>query len=211
MVNKIILSLLLIFSTTYLSAVSIYVPASYTTAEKETYEGLIRIPTDLFGKPLLQYMQDNIEFVNRKDEVTILKANEIIQFRFDLESETYLYYSFINQIKPKVFWSVEDRIFMQVVEQGKLTLLIGYNNKAAGTAYRDDTGTSGGSGTVASKEYYLHKKGEALKIVRRLSFRKYMRDYFKDCPELIEEITNKKLKIKDLPEIVMTYNLLKSQ
>lgn len=198
-----------IFSTSILSAIS-FVPSTYLNNNGETFKGFIEIPTDIFGKPMLQYMQNNVTFIKEDKSKTILKATDIAAFEFALEDKKYFYRSYINQLKPKVFWNENDKIFLQVVKSGSLTLLLAYDNIGTGAGHRADTNTSHG-GVVMAKSYYLHKPGELLVEVHPFTFRKKVAAFLKDCPKVADAIVSKELKMKDIKKIVAIYNSNKSK
>lgn len=200
--SSLILSML--FTVITLSASS-FVPASYLSNEGETVHGFIEVTKDIFGKPMLQYMQNNVTFINENKETIRLKASEVNTFQFILKDKNYLYKSYVNQLKPKIFWNENDKVFLQVVKSGTLMLLLAYDNIGTGGGYRTDTNSSYG-GEVMAKSYYLYKSGEAMVEVHPFTFRKKVGEFLKDCPSISKDISTKKLKVKDIKTIVSMYN-----
>jgi hypothetical protein len=89
--------------------------------------------------------------------------------------------------------------FAKIVVQGKLSL---YSVTDVMTSM--SFGVPGHSSTTS---YYLMKDGEKyLTTVYRAGFRKAIVLYLKEAPLVCKEIKDKKLKVKDLKDIVQRYN-----
>ena len=202
------LTLSVICSISILSAMT-YVPSTYLSNNGETIDGFIQIPTDIFGKPMFQYLQNKVTFIKKDKSKITLNAVDIAAFEFTLKQKKYFYKSYVNQLKPKIFWNENDKVFLQVIKSGDLTLLLAYNRIGTGAGHRVDTNTSHGN-IVMAKSYYLHKPGELLLEVHPFTFRKKVATFLNDCPKVADAIVSKKLKMKDIKKIVVLYNNNKS-
>lgn len=98
-----------------------------------------------------------------------------------------------------------------VISEGYLTLYsktYTYNNMHMGP-----NGQMMGGGTSSSTSYYIKRKFEeeatfflSFGSIPPKRFKKVVRDYFKDCPALVEKVNNKEFKKKHMDEIVAFYN-----
>ena len=59
---------------------------------------------------------------------------------------------------------------------------------------------------VTHNEYYLVDNSSTTRL-NRLGFRKFMMNYVKQCPELVNELETQKLNFEDLIQIIQEYNL----
>ena len=59
---------------------------------------------------------------------------------------------------------------------------------------------------ITHNEYYLVDNSFMIRL-NRLGFRKYMMNYVKDCPVLLDKLETQKLKFEDLIQIIQEYNL----
>lgn len=113
-----------------------------------------------------------------------------------------------NTLDMGNIFSSSSNILLKLKTDGKLKLL-GYHYKQSGPAM--GSGISGGvsvsvSMTYNVEKYILQKGNEELKRPKALTFRKDMKEYFSDCPELSTKIDDKIYKKKDLESIVGFYN-----
>lgn len=68
------------------------------------------------------------------------------------------------------------------------------------------SGYGGNSASYLSSSYYVKRTSEHKFVeIRRMGFRKNLRNYFSDCPLLQEKIENKELTHKDAMKIVKFY------
>ena len=54
--------------------------------------------------------------------------------------------------------------------------------------------------------YYLETENGDFFLIKSLGFKKKMPQYFKDRPDLVKKIQNKKLKYRNIEELVYLYN-----
>ena len=55
-------------------------------------------------------------------------------------------------------------------------------------------------------DYMLIKNQNEMFQTKPIGFKKQMREYFKDCPDLVKRINEKKYRYRHLPEVVLYYN-----
>lgn len=68
-------------------------------------------------------------------------------------------------------------------------------------------GTFTGGGSSKATNFYLIRKGDKkFKLVGKFDFKVIYNSYFRDCDELAQKIYHKKLRYRDLKEIVREYN-----
>jgi hypothetical protein len=72
--------------------------------------------------------------------------------------------------------------------------------------YSGSTGAMTGGYSYSVENMILQKGNGELKQPRSLSFRKDMRDYFSDCPDLTEKIDSRDFRRADMEAIVIYYN-----
>lgn len=60
--------------------------------------------------------------------------------------------------------------------------------------------------SITHNEYYMIDNTSMIRL-NRMGFRKYMMNYVKGCPVLVEKLETQKLKFEDLIQIIQEYNL----
>ena len=145
-------------------------------------------------------------------------GNSNIRYRVDKESKKIT----VNYRKVKTavqHYSGFDRTYVYKIKKGSQTPII-LEQVYKGKVYlykmdftRNSSFAGGMSMSSDHSEYYVCKNDEdvvttfnASGIFIENGFRKKSKDFFKDCPELVDKINKKILKMVNIPEIVLFYN-----
>lgn len=160
---------------------------------------ILKIPFRLLsGRADYQRLQNRVKFFDNGEKM-VLKPGEASEFSFSYRNEIVRMVSVPNSGLEGLF-AKNNAIFLKLEMDGALRLYRFYATRtAAGGGY-------GATYSYQTEDYYLQKKGEALKRPKGLLFRKDMEEYFSDCPSVADKIKDKDFKRRDLEAIVMYYN-----
>ncbi len=150
----------------------------------------------LSGHADYERLQHRVRFFDKGKEL-VLKPGEASEFRFSYQNETVRMVS-IRHSGLEGLFSGDNAIFLKLEMDGHLRLYRLYETRVSG-GYDS-------SHPHQTEEYYLQKKGGALKRLKAFSFRKDMADYLSDCPSVADKIKDKDFKRRDLEVIVIAYN-----
>lgn len=155
-------------------------------ATGDTLFGEVRQPVS-FGKPKFR---DFVYFqMPGKEEVRYYPKH--IRGYKDEETE---YFSFEGQIMKAVVSGPVYLLDCLEIQQGGPIMIM------------TPGGPMMGGGTANTKAFALYVKGSKPTVISKWRFSRNAPQYFKDHPQLPEEIANKKLTYDDLPQIVASYN-----
>lgn len=178
------------------------------------------------------FSQDKRCIIYFKDNTKIeglgkLKTDGQVKFRLNQDSEKKFYdHSVIDKVEINEGKTVTykfkkvgtlDKAWLEVLINGKVCLYTNstyYNNPgfAAGGPNGGFGGMTFGGGGGTTTYYYVEHTGDdsVFKIATyqgfSKSFKKTAADFFKDCPIIVEKVTNGSYKKDDLEEIVNFYN-----
>jgi len=164
---------------------------------------IFNLPVNLFGDLNYQKIQSRIVYYEGEKR-TVLKPDDAREINFTYQHENVRMLSRVNSIRGGSIFSSQKNIFLKLIIDGKLKLFeFFFKSRSPGMQ------TAGGfsPGTTYTVETFIMQKGDApLKEIAGLGFRKDMSDYFRDCPEVADQIKTKELRRRDIEVIVMEYN-----
>jgi hypothetical protein len=112
----------------------------------------------------------------------------------------------VNTLGGGSIFSNQTNIFLRLEIDGALKLFHYHYTQTSPGMYSGSTGAMTGGHSYSVENLILQKNDGLLKQPRSLSFRKDMREYFSDCPQLTERIEARDFKRADMEAIVIFYN-----
>lgn len=168
--------------------------------EDDTLNVTIFVPTHLItGEVNYHQMQKAVWYINPQGKRSKCTAYGVKEIRFTYNYVKVRLLSRRNEIEKGRHNLRYPYVFLKLEMDGYLKLF---------TAFVTTYGHSDhvGSYTSSASIFVLQKGDEELKKIEDWSFRKNMRGYFDDCPQLAEKIETKEFKEGDIKLIVNTYN-----
>ncbi|MBL3657911.1 hypothetical protein [Fulvivirga sediminis] len=166
-------------------------------------EVTLKIPAGLFGNhPQYIRLQNKIKYISPNGDVKVLKPSDAEAVKFSFKGEMITLVSVKNNTDQSRLTGVtqDSHIFLKLVMDGKLKLFQYYSAQ-----YSPGVGQQPGTTTIKD-EYLLQLPDEPLKRLKSIGFRKDMKEYFSDCPALVEILDSRTLRKKDMEAIVEFYN-----
>lgn len=150
---------------------------------------------------------DEIKFKKDKKAKKEIYNSDTIEALYILENDKNVVYHY-KKVKNK-----KNLKLLELLEKGILTLYRDLNQGYTAGFAAGGVGGFGGGGRHYSISSYYVSKDENSEVYHLGStdlfsknFKKAATDYFKDCPSLVSLIEARKLKKKDIVEIVQYYN-----
>jgi len=163
-------------------------------------------PITFFGGNLKeQELYEGITSVNKNNVEYELTPDNTKEYSILVDGITYHMRSVYNTYYIGSLFNINNNVFMRITMNGKLSLLKYQYTKASPGAPMPGGGFSGGYVQTITKEFLLKKDGSLLKL-GRWKFKKKMKEYFSDCPELTDRIETKIFRFKNTEEIINFYN-----
>lgn len=197
----------LIFFFTFVSVVFARKIKGQIVSINGTREVVFNIPFRFLSKdPNYQRLQFKVKYYDESGKQLTLKPDDAQEIRFTIGNETVRMLSRINTLGGGSLFSTLRNIFLRLEIDGPLKLFHYYYTQTSPGMYSGSTGAMTGGYSYSVENMILQKGNGELKQPRSLSFRKDMRDYFSDCPDLTEKIDSKDFRRADMEAIVIYYN-----
>ena len=163
--------------------------------EDDTLNVTLIIPIDLISKEIDYWkLQHAIGYIDAYGKKRKFAAGRVKEVRFTYNYEKIRLLARENTLGIKRSLSEPLNVFLKLEMDGYLKLFSSYYQKNM-------------TNTFFIKHLFVFQKGnEELKKIGGWSFKKNMRGYFDDCPQIAEKIENKEFKEGDIKLIVNTYN-----
>jgi predicted Zn-ribbon and HTH transcriptional regulator len=202
----------------YLTALVIITLIITTNLEAKKIEGIIYSENDttnvifsipfrfLKKEPNYEKLQYKAKYWDSNGEKITLRPHHAKEIQFKHNHETIRMLSRHNSLGLLHPFSKSSNIFLKLKIDGTQKLFhYYYTQHAAGTNYNSSGMPSGGY-SYSVERYVLQKGDEQIKRPSGLTFKKDMKEYFKDCKALVEKIDNKEFRRDDLDSMVEFYN-----
>lgn len=168
--------------------------------EDDTLNVTIFVPTRIItGEINYHQMQKAVWYLDSQGKRSKCTAYDVKEIRFTYNYVKVRLLSRRNEIEKRRHSLRCPYIFLKLEMDGYLKLFTAFVN-TFGHLYHVD------SYTTSPSIFVLQKGDEELKKINGWSFKKNMRGYFNDCPQLAEKIETKEFKEGDIKLIVNTYN-----
>lgn len=173
----------------------------------DTQNVVFNIPFRFLSKvPNFERLQIRVRYYDASGKLVTLKPDDAEEIRFMLGREQIRMLSRPNTLGANIF-SNQKNIFLRLKIDGPLKMFHYYYTQTSPGMYSGATGGMSAGYSYSVENRILQKNNGELKRPRGLSFRKDMREYFSDCPQLIERIEAKDFRRSDMEAIVRFYNL----
>lgn len=171
--------------------------------KRETIEVTLLIPVTFSGEINFPKLHSRIRYIDSSGKRTVVRASEALEVSFD-----YQWYGRVRLLSRKdpAMGSINSHVFLQLVVDGPLKLFKSHTTAYSPGFYGGAAGGFYGGVSYAVENYYLQKGEGELKRPRGLNFRDDMRDYFRDCPELVALIDEGDFRKRDMESIASFYN-----
>lgn len=178
----------------------------------DTVRVLFNIPVKfLMQEPNFVNLQKKVKYFDSKNIKQVLYPDMALEVVFDFEGQKYRMLSRNDDLGLNSMFSSDNRIFLNLIKDGKLKL---FEYHYSGTAGAPMMGAGGGApmmagGSPGGSNYILQKgEGSLFEISVSLfnSFKKQASEYFADCPEVLKKIQDKAYRKDDMELIVDDYN-----
>lgn len=200
----------LLFSLT--TAYAKKIPGYYISNTHDTVRVLFNIPIKFLAQvPNFAKLQDEVKYFDSKNEKHFLEPDMALEMVFEYNGQKFRMLSRNDNLGLNGSFSSNNRIFLNLIKDGRLKLFEYYYSGSAGTPMMSAGGgapmmiggSPGGCNSILQKG-----DGPLFEISVSLfnSFKKQASDYFSDCPALSNKIQNKEYRIDDIELIVDYYN-----
>jgi hypothetical protein len=157
-----------------------------------TVKTTFRVPVRLFGKSLIYTsIQDGFRYRNARGKLRFLDPKRVKKVSF----------TYCNQDVELVSQKIPGKghLFLSKVESGRVNLyhyiIVSHSRDVNGFRRSEE-----------HPIYLIQRDGGSLERVREWRFRRQMREYFADCPALVEKLNNKTYNRYHLHRIVAHCN-----
>jgi hypothetical protein len=175
-------------------------------SSKGTRNVVFNIPFRFLSKePNYERLQFRVRYYDASGKLVTLKPDDAEEIRFTVANKQVRMLSRINTIGGGSIFSTQANIFLRLEVDGPLKLFHYYYTQTSPGMYSGSGAMTGGH-SYSVENLILQKGNGELKQPRSLTFRKDMRAYFSDCPQLTERIEARDFRRADLEAIVMFYN-----
>ncbi len=205
--------LIFIIASTY--AQTKYERGYYVNVASDTIYGSVAVPVQyITATPNFELVQWKVLFIEKDTDIVIIEPSTVKGYGFFNKNEWHHFKPVLNQFGvANRFNKDEKNVFVKFEVSGKLNLISFYHSNRfqsfgdVDNASNESYATHGG-GNYANKRVFLWKKGKRLQEIRKLTFRKDIRQFFNKHPELEPTISN--LRRKDIYHLVAEYNKKKA-
>ncbi len=192
-----------------------YEQGYYVNAKSDTIYGSVAIPVQYINStPNYELIQWKVLFIEKDTDVVVIEPSNVYGYGFFNKNGWHHYKPVINRFGVKNrFNPDENHIFVRFEVEGKLNLISFYESSMYQSFGEPDVANQGnyatsGGGNYANKKMYLLKKGKKLQEIRKLNFRKDIKQFFSTHPELHPTIST--LRRRDIYNLVAEYNRKKA-
>jgi hypothetical protein len=175
--------------------------------KNDTIDVILNIPIKFFTQePNYEKLQYKVKYIDSTGKkITLIPDNvKEVQFRYDFQDIRLL--SRFNSLGSRSIFSSSANILLKLEIDGTVKLFSFYYTQRSPGMYNPSTGATTGGFSYSEEGYVLQKGDDDLKGITRLSFKKDMAEYFKDCPTLVKKIVDRDFRKDDLVSIVRFYN-----
>lgn len=156
--------------------------------------------------PNYEKLQTKVRYIDASNKKVMLGPDDAKEISFDFNGQKIRMQAVHDDLQLQSIFSTQNRIFLKLEIDGALKLFTSYFTKRSPGMYSASTGAMSGGMTYNGERYVLQKNNGSLFQPRGISFRKDMREYLSDCPELVRKIQNKDFRKGDMELIVIDYN-----
>ena len=180
----------------------------YVTNDGDTVHTVFRVPGNLFSTTItFEKLQWKIRYINKNNQADNLMPEQAREVYFTFKGAPVRFLSCENTLKASNSgFNPAPKIFLRLIVDGDLKLFKFYQY----SGFTDTTPASPDPVLRESpgwSEVSILQKGDAPLFELNIAFfRKEMRNYLSDCPDLAEKIKNRTLRSEDLKKIVIEYN-----
>ena len=157
----------------------------------------------LGGEPNFINLQHKIKYFDEAGKKQMLRPEDVDEVIFDYEGMHVRMISCVNNLEGGL--STSRKILLKLEMDGPLRLYRYYYNQS-NPGMSGPGGTSTAGSTYRMENLIFQKRNGPLKRPKGLGWRKDMREYFSDCPDLATLIENKDLRRKEVEAVVTYYN-----
>lgn len=175
---------------------------------RDTVEVTFKVSVGLFAsEPSLERMQYKVIYYDGNGKRNVLRPDMAKEIRFAYKgkeirmlSRSTLGIDFADVLM------LDTDIFLKIEVDGPVKLFRFYSTRQSGGNMNPTTGMMTGTMSYSVERFLLQKGSGMLKRPKTLTFRKDMKEYFGDCPELVSKIESKEFTKNELFSIVSFYN-----
>jgi hypothetical protein len=179
----------------------------FITNKHDTVNVTFKIPVGFISQiPNYQSIQYKIKYYDKASgkKITLRPEDALeIGFRYGNVAIKMLSRSYSFSNNP---FSNDGKIFLRLQIDGPLKMFRYYYTQSSPGHFNGATGAMTGGYSYNVEQYVLQRGDEPLKWPRTWSFRKDMKEYFSDCPALVEMIDSKEFRKNEVEAIVEFYN-----
>ena len=176
--------------------------------ENDTVDVIFKIPFKLLTQePNYEKIQSKIKYYDSNGNKITLKPSQAKEIRFNDGFFEVRMLSRYNSLGLGGLFSIHNYIFLKLETDGYLKLFRYYYTQHSAGTYNSTTGTMTGGYSYNVESYILQKGDSELVRPSGYMFRKDMKEYFSDCPELSKKIEDRELRKDDMESIVRYYHL----
>ncbi len=188
---------LFIFLFTGLSLFSREAQGYYIDLMNDTFNVRFNIPITDKNEPYIQYLHFGVKFLDKNNVPREMKPHQAKEIRFVYNNKTtrlIAHADYLN-LGQKMFKSRKTYIFLKLEVKGKLKLFSYYHTQHVSMDF-----------SFQSKMMIFQKGNDLLFIPSNMRFRRSMKKYLKDCPEVVKRLKLKLYGKGDEIEIAKAYN-----
>ncbi len=180
----------------------------FITHSHDTMKVVFNIPMKLFSQqPNFEKLQYKVKYYGKAGKVLILRPDEATEINFTYGNQAIRMLSLSNSIGyGNNIFNTNSNIFLKLEIDGPLKMYRYYYTQSTPGIDNGATGGMTGGYTTNVEQYILQKGNGELKRPKAWSFKKDMKEYFEDCPALVERIDSKEFRRKEVESMVTFYN-----
>lgn len=194
----------------FISSVQLFaakIDGYFITKNHDTVNVTFKLPVGFISQiPNYQRIQYKIKYYDKFSgkKITLLPA-DVLEIGFQYGNAVIKMLSRSNNFSNGPF-SYSSHIFLRLEIDGPLKMFRYYYTQSSPGHFNGATGAMTGGYSYNVEQYVLQRGDEPLKWPRSWSFRKDMKEYFSDCPALVEMIDKREFRKNEVEAIVEFYN-----
>ncbi|MFB6317084.1 hypothetical protein [Saccharicrinis sp. FJH54] len=173
----------------------------------DTSTVMFKIPKGFLSTQIsYEKLQKKVKYFDVDGTKKILRPENAEEFRFMYKGKEIRFLSRRNNLYLGGAFSIRPRLFLKLEVDGKLKLFKYYGSQNSSGSFGASSGGMYGGVSMNTVDNILQKGDGDLMQPNFYRYKKELKEFLNDCPELCEKIDNKELKKRDLEEIVRFYN-----
>ena len=172
----------------------------------DTLQAIFRIPVKIFtGEPNFEKIQFKLKYIDSTGNRKVLRPENVNEIRFSYNYEEIRMLSRFNAVGLGNIFTTGSHVLLKLEVDGPVKLFRYYYTQRTSGTYNSTTGSWNGGVAYEAERFILQMEDEPITRPRSFGFKKDMKEFFRNCPSLVEKIESNEYQ-RDLYLIVKYYN-----